>query len=429
MNAHRSWRRAHARDYIGTATILFLALALRIAVALVLRPPPAWDGELYERGARAIARGLGYSTFMFPQRSSDTVPTAYYPVGYPAFIGLLYALFGESLRVIHMAGAAVSATSAALAHRIAFRYVPGWRARAAGLAVALMPGQVLFAPAAMSEPLWGLLITAALYFLTRHTDAPRGRDLVPVGLTLAAATYVRPQALLLAPLLPLALPSAIAPGWRGRLAASALLTALTLAPVLPWTARNCARLGGCALVSTNGGANLAIGAVPRASGAYLRLDARDGCGGVVGEIARDRCWRTVALRAIRAAPWRWARLSLTKLDYTLVRHEGFPLAYLREGGALRMARSRENQWATLLTLPWRALALLALAGALELTHPRRRSHVPLAATIAVLGVIATHAIFFGGDRYHLPLVPLLAVIAAGAFHGRHVQRASFTHEG
>ncbi|MEI8255108.1 MAG: hypothetical protein WCJ30_05485, partial [Deltaproteobacteria bacterium] len=35
----------------------------------------------------------------------------------------------------------------------------------------------------------------------------------------------------------------------------------------------------------------------------------------------------------------------------------------------------------------------------------------LAATVLML---ATHVLFFGGDRYHLPLAPFVAVLAAGA---------------
>ena len=37
-----------------------------------------------------------------------------------------------------------------------------------------------------------------------------------------------------------------------------------------------------------------------------------------------------------------------------------------------------------------------------------------AALLAAACTLATHAAFFGGDRYHLPLVPLLAVLTAYA---------------
>ena len=68
-----------ARDYRWTLGFFAVALLARALFAARFPLAPAWDGVLYERGAQAIAHGLGYSTFMFVQRSSDTVPTAFYP--------------------------------------------------------------------------------------------------------------------------------------------------------------------------------------------------------------------------------------------------------------------------------------------------------------------------------------------------------------
>jgi 4-amino-4-deoxy-L-arabinose transferase-like glycosyltransferase len=409
--------RARSREYGWTAALTLLALTLRVAFVLYVPLPPAWDGVLYERGAQAIARGLGYATYMFPVRGSDTVPTAFYPVGYPAFLGALYALFGIQLRVLHLAGAAVSALSVAVAHRLAWRFAPGWGSRLATLALALMPGQVLFAGAAMTEPLFGLLLALAVYASTRSPRASRTVDLVTTGLALAAATYVRPQALLLAPLLPLLRPATLSSGWRGRIKAAALVTAVTLACVLPWTARNCAKLDGCAFVSTNGGSNLAIGAVPRATGGYFLLRPEDGCAGVVGEVARDRCWREVARDAIRTDPWRWIKLAAVKLDHTLS-YESFPIGYLRESGAVAMDDAREQSLRRAITRPWRVLLACALLALLPLRFRRRLSDSARAATLTCVVLLATHLLFFGGDRYHLPLVPLVAVLAAGALRDR-----------
>ena len=63
-----------------------------------------------------------------------------------------------------------------------------------------------------------------------------------------------------------------------------------VAVVLPWTARNCARLDGCALVSVNGGSNLWIGTDPTAEGNYRDLRFGEGCDRTHGEVAKDRCY-------------------------------------------------------------------------------------------------------------------------------------------
>lgn len=402
------WLRAEARPQ--SVALFLLALAARAAVAAWLAPPPAWDGVLYERGAQALARGMGYVTFMFVQRSSDTVATAFYPVGYPAFIAALYRLFGERLSVLHAGGVVVSALSVALAHRIAHRVQPGIPALFAALFAALLPGSVLFAGSAMTEPLFGALLAAALWALVRE---PRGATvpwLVVAGASLSFATFVRPQALLVAPALAaLARPSGSP--LRARLRDALVVTVCTLAPVLPWTARNCRSLDGCALVSTNGGSNLAIGAIPRSNGRYLALTAEDGCRGVVGEVARDRCWRTVAAESIRRDPLRWAALGLVKLDHTLS-YEAFPVGYLRESRALAFDDRREQRWRRAITRPWRVFLLLALLSLVPFSGRSRLPPPARAALVATLIVLGTHVVFFGGDRYHLALVPWLAPLVA-----------------
>jgi 4-amino-4-deoxy-L-arabinose transferase-like glycosyltransferase len=405
-----SWALAEARP--ATLAIFAVALCLRAIVAHWLAPQPAWDGVLYERGARAIARGMGYVTFMFVQRSSDTVPTAFYPVGYPAFVGALYRVFGEHLAVLHAGGVCVSALSVAFAHRVAHRVRPGAPATLAALFAALLPGSVLFAPSAMTEPLFSLQLAVALWALTRQTKGATLPWLIVAGLALASATYVRPQALLVAPVLA-ALARPHTDSIRPRILAAIIVTIATIAPVLPWTARNCARIDGCAFVSTNGGSNLAIGAVPRANGRYFALNADDGCRGVVGETARDKCWRAVAVQAIKRDPARWLSLAFVKLDHTLS-YEAFPVGYLREARAIAMDDPRETEWRRAITRPWRVFLLLALLALARWPGRSPLAPAAIAAVAATLTVLATHLIFFGGDRYHLAIVPWLVPLVAAS---------------
>lgn len=401
-------------DALATVVLTLVALAARLVFAWRWPAAPAWDAVLYERGAQSLARGLGYATFMFVHRSSDTVPTAFYPVGYPAFLGTLYGTFGTDVRVMRVAGCIVSALTVALAHRLAVRFAPGWPAHLATLFLALMPGQVIFAQAAMTEPLFGFLLAAAVYAFARREGGPSWTDAILTGLLLAAGTYVRPQAILLAPVLALSRHGALARGARGRTLRIAALTSLiAVGFVLPWSVRNCIRLDGCAFVSTNGGSNLAIGAVPRANGRYLVLRPSDGCGGVVGEVARDRCWRQVAWRSIRAAPWRWLELAFVKLDHTMS-YESFPIGYLRESGAITVDTATEQTLRRAITAPWRVLLALAALALLPLGARRRLGDSARLSLVAAVSMLATHLLFFGGDRYHLPLVPFIAVLAAGA---------------
>ena len=112
----------------------------------------------------------------------------------------------------------------------------------------------------MTEPLAALLTLTAFWLAVRDLRPERG--LVVGALVLGVAALVRPQTLLCAPFLVLVLPRVDV----AKLARSAVLaSALALAPVLPWTARNCRVMDGCALVSTNA----------RLEPRHRRLPARD----------------------------------------------------------------------------------------------------------------------------------------------------------
>ncbi len=387
---------------------VLVAFALRLALGLALRPPPTWDGELYHRAAQGLVRGLGYSCFMFGPLADPAVATAYYPVGLPAWLAGFYALLGDGDLARSLAGALAGAVGAALAAVIA-RPMLTHRAHLAAWVVALSPGAALYAAAPMTETLWGALL-AAVVALLLDAEAPSRRRVLLVGATVAAAAFVRPQALVLVPVLPWMAGGA----WRVRLART-LGVALTVAAlVAPWSLRNCASLDGCALISTNGAGNFAIGAVPRADGRYLALTGDDGCRGVRGEIARERCWRGVTRGVIARAPRRWIGLATAKVWHTWG-YEAFPAGYLRAARPDLLSARGEDRLRGGLTAAWGVLLALALVSLLP-THARPPLGRAGGMALAALGLVTlTHALFFGGDRYHLALIPLVAPLALRAF--------------
>ena len=386
----------------STAGLAALAFALRMAWGLAARVPPAWDGELYERGARAIASGLGYSCFMFGPGADPRVPTAYYPVGYPAYLGALYALLGIAPWVISLGGALAGAANVAMTHRLALRVASPTAAFVAALALAVMPGQVIFSAAPMTEALWGALLTAAIFASTRARWQWS-------ALALAAAAFVRPQALALAVALPLASSSP----WRARLTRAALTTVSVLALLSPWTIRNCRAIDGCALVSANGGSNLAVGAMARSDGTYVLLTPDDGCRGVVGEIARERCWRRVARARITEHPYAWARRAWPKLRHTFA-YEEAPVEYLSVAKPSLLGPNARSIAKRALTFSWELALGLAIVALLPLYARRRLGDAARYAIATTVTVAATHAVFFGGDRYHMPLAGPVLVVAACA---------------
>jgi hypothetical protein len=271
-------------------------------------------------------------------------------------------------------------------------------------------------------------------------------------------------------LVPLVALSEARPFARAALRAGATL-GIALAIVLPWTIRNCARMDGCAFVSTNGGWNLAIGALTE-TGRFQTLRGKDGCPNVTGQVQQDDCWAHVGWTKIKQAPGHWLALAPKKLAQTFD-HESFAVEYLREADPGAWPEARREAARGLLTaahlgllaaaalsivalplgrLPrdeqyWQIGLLLLLSGLIfygiaEEQHPFHwlimlapaLAFAPIPgrpylgavgrmAMAAVLITALTHVVFFGEDRYHLFLSPLLCVLAAAALReGERVAR-------
>jgi len=458
------------RRWSITADIATIALVARVALALHAHAEPVWDGFYYDLGARRIAEGLGYSEDLVIAAAAGTERVvwhawAHYPVGYSGFLALFYKLLGSGPGVAAIANALTGAALAAVVHRLALRaFESEKRALAAGLITALHPGLVLYSGALMTEPLAALLmLLSVLLALDKRMLAIAGS-----GIALGLATLVRPNAILLAPFLGfLALRHLRLRELFPSLARGVAIGAMALATVAPWTLRNCRVMDACALVSTNAGWNLVIGSAPGATGKFEFLVGHTPEGGPTcaegGQVAQDRCWFRYGVQTIKSDLRRWISLMPAKLHYTLDA-EWFPINYLREarpdlvsarahivwGKALtgmlhllvvvaalasvgwsRPVRANASAYALQITITVFLLALatrcldpaapsvwpLGVAACvlpfLPLPGSPRRSGAELGAAAVILTTLATHAIFFGEDRYHLAATPAFIILACG----------------
>lgn len=453
--------------------LFFVALAPRLFVALRWSAEPVWDGHYYDFGARRISAGLGYSDDVVAAGRVIWHPWCHYPVGYSALLGGLYRAFGADLRVAAVTDSVVGALLAVVTWLLAREALSPVRSKLAGVLVALHPGLILYAALVMTEPLASLLTLAAFWLAVRDRSA-RLRGVVLGALALGVAALVRPQALLCVPFL--ALVPTEAPRWMSRLgrawrpSVAALACCLALVPVLPWTARNCARMDGCALVSTNAGWNLAIGAFPRATGRFETLRSSDGCREVTGQVQQDRCWFQYGVAQIESHPWHWLALVPKKLGFTFD-HESFAVEYLHEARPSAWPEPRRSGARELLTSVHRVLLCVAALGAIAFVlrgkgrvaqallgvvalaliglavsadsptfwplavfvcvvpwlplpgAPTRSPALSLALALAATTAL-THAIFFGEDRYHVVMTPVLCMLAAGALRTKRKREPS-----
>lgn len=447
---------------------LFVAsFALRFLVARLVAGEPVWDGHYYDFGAHRIAEGHGYSDDRTVAGHLEWHPWCHYPVGYSGFLAAFYAVLGAHSWVAHLANALTGAGLAVvtwLLGREAFRSgadAGERRARIAGVITALHPGLVLYGALVMGELLSALTTLGAFWltiWLARRTSLLRA---VAAGaLLLGAGALVRPQALLCVPFLALAGDRR----WKERILPAVAACVIALLPVLPWTARNCKVMDSCALVSTNAGWNLAIGAFPRATGRFETLRSSDGCREVTGQVQQDRCWMQYGLANIAATPGRWLGLVPAKLSNTFD-HESFAVEYLHEARPDDWPDERRARWRGLLS--WVHRIFLGLAALAFVGLPARANRVqwallgvvavgwglaaradtptfwPLVLVVCALAVLPlpgrpaappalllpvvllattalTHAVFFGEDRYHMVVTPALCLLAAAVLRRARV---------
>lgn len=445
-------------DWAFTFVIAVLALLPRLYVALVWAKEPVWDGHYYHYGAMRIAEGLGYSEDVIRNGLRIWKPWTHYPVGYSAFLAVFYAILGPHNWVAPLVNAVVGSGLVVAISRLGRLSLGLWRGRLAAVITALHPGLIAYSAVVMTEPFAGFLVVLAATFVVR---APlRKSTLLLAGATLALAVLVRPSSILATPLLIALFPF---PFWRA-VARTAIVGALCILFVLPWTLRNCRKMDGCAFVSTNAGWNLAIGALTE-NGRFRTLRAADGCPVVTGQVQQDRCWWNVGLQVIKRNPAHFLAMAPRKLAQTFD-HESFVIEYLHEADPVAWPEPLRRQARYWLSASHRALivavlfcvtaavswrrykslafgvqalltaALLSAVAAVVTSdeHPyywlviatctlfwlplpgRPRHPGALVFSVGFIALTAlTHVVFFGDDRYHMVVTPLLCLCAAAAF--------------
>lgn len=389
--------------WLVAAAVMALALALRLQWIAATPTQPVSDFWWYVQRAQGLARGEGYHW--------QGRPTAYWPVGYPLFLSLLFGS-GFGLRAALLTQALLGALAAGLTVGLAWSLVRSiWLAGLAGLVVAAMPSLVAYGSVLASEPLYIALQLGGLWALL---GSRRWGWAITGGALIGLACLVRPQAVLLLPL-------GLLMGWivaeDRRMGWSVLAACVALVGVLtPWTLRNHAVFGKWLFVSTNGGDNLLIGNGPGATGRYRNPEQ---CflfrPNELSEPTRDRLatWFTVGWVSARGLPTdTWGR----KLHETFG-HAGDAAWWafqVQQGAIVNPAgtRFRERFFAFRTYANDAQTWLLFLAGVgAPFLLLRHRSKALLPAGVIALQALLALA-FFGNPRFGLPTIPFFAMAAA-----------------
>jgi 4-amino-4-deoxy-L-arabinose transferase-like glycosyltransferase len=250
---------------------LAVALLLRLAVIAIFDARPENDFNWYYEKGLDIAAGKGYvvTDDGFPlwrpgKPLAAPRPTAFWPVGYPAFLGVLFAATSwlvQPLVAAKIANAILYVVSiAAIAYSARVIFASDLAGRATALILALLPNHIAYTTLTSVEIYFVFLTSCAIALLLRYQEHERRIFLFLAGILLGLAVLTKPQALLL----PAALALVFSWGrWRELVQRVVVLYAVVVLVVSPWTIRNYKAFDGHFIpVSNNGGINLLISNMP-----------------------------------------------------------------------------------------------------------------------------------------------------------------------
>ncbi len=379
--------------------LLLLGLLLRLGAILAIPHAPVSDELSYQHMALSfLSRG---------EIRDDAGNWAFFNAGYPLLVlAPVWALFGhESLLAVRLVHVALGLLSIVMVHRLAAAAGAGRLGRlAASAAWALYLPTGVYAVYLAKENLLVPLMLGLVWCALRFAAAPSYRVAAMAGLLLGLTALVGNAGLCLLAALLLGLAWAPA-GTALKLRWAGLIVLVAGLLVAPWMLRNQQVLG-APVLNTNGGFNLYIGNNPQATGLFVSIadtpqrdnwqqDRRD-----VGELQASQHLAAAAKDWIRAHPADFMGLALKKalLFWTPPVHSG-------QGTPSRMEELMRQAWAVEFVL----MAGLALLGLLAGGLRDRRARILWLAVLAYTGV---HMLFYVIYRYRLPIMPIVAVLAA-----------------
>jgi 4-amino-4-deoxy-L-arabinose transferase-like glycosyltransferase len=410
-------------------SIFLLALALRLVpVLLTIDLPIGLDDMFqYDTLARSIVAGNGYrwyseddleliQRYISVERPTDYdprgIPTSFRAPGYPAFLALVYAISGVGGRRFLAArltqallGAALVPLSWALARGAGFRERV---ARGAAIVIAVFPLLIIYPLALASENLFVPLLTLGLVLTLKAGEQGRSRGHVLAGFVLGLAALTRS---IVAGFVPLAVLWIwwVAADKRAGLRNAILLVLCFLLVTVPWAARNTLLHGQPTWIETSLGYNLYVGYHPQSTGTFqygISLDLLP----ILDDAERNARGIQAFQRFVSSDPRRVPYLMLRKAGH-LWALDSRPLKYFYANGYL-------GQWsAWLLALvfliacaPLAVLAPVAAAGLICGRMERRKALI----TLLLVYYTGVHTLIMAEPRFHVPLLPLIAVLAAYA---------------
>lgn len=404
--------RTERRFVLGLAAVAAVALAVRVAFAIVVDPqvPDVSDAGAYHLLGTHLAEGRGYIRPYDLTLLGKVRPTAEYPPLLPAVIAAatvvgIDTVDGQQL-VLCVLGTVTVVVIGLLGRRVGGATVGLVAAAiAAGYPMLFQSDAVL-----MPETPFALLVATALLLAYRAAARPGLDRFALTGAAIGLAALTRAEGLLLAPLLLVPLAVRL-PGVTGRrrlgLGLAGLLAATLV--VAPWTVRNAVRFDGAFVpVSNNLGTALDGANCDKTwSTSQTGLWLYECFGGF--DLSEQGEAEAAAFHRARGVTYIGDHLGRLPVVLAVREARTFGAYDIDQQIVVESFEGRTVRWQTVGTRTWWALAPIAVGGLVVLLH-RRRLVWPLASTLVL--VVVTTAVTYGNQRFRMAAEPAVVVLAA-----------------
>jgi 4-amino-4-deoxy-L-arabinose transferase-like glycosyltransferase len=383
-------------------------LVTRVCLVFFIPIEQTSDGAWYLNSALGIASGKGYS--------EGGYPTAFWPVGYPGFLGVIFWLFGKHEILGQIANIILATASLFLVMKLAkYLFRSEITARLAMVLITVYPNNAAYTPLLFTEIYFTFLLLFGTYlFIFR-----RGWfSVLATGFIFGLAALTKPQIVLLPGFLVILSLFEYEERQNARkYFVKGLIIYITMAALLtPWAIRNTLIFGETVLISTNGGVTLLTGNNPSADGGYVEDDplVAQRNFSVRDQVAADRRAKDLAVQWIKENPARFVELIPLKIwqlwfkdgEAEWFYQRGFP-SYEKYWYLFRSVRIINQVYYSLLIVGLIISVVLLKKQKNGLSWPLVLFGYGFIIYLTLISVV-----FSGQSRFHFPAMPWIVMYTA-----------------
>ncbi len=418
--------------------IFIIALVIRLLPVILARHMGIGLDDMfqYDMLGRSIITGNGYRWYgqddlylvknyiPFDLSTVDYDPrgvlTSFRPPLYPVFLAIIYFFSGitaDRFFIARLVQAMLNALLVPMTYLAARQFFPNHprTAQWSAWVLALYPMMVIYPLSLATENLFFVLVLASVLALLKAGKVQG------VGWYALSGMLIGLSALTRSVIMPLGIIAAlwawlVLRNWKG----AAVIFVTMIAVCLPWIIRNSLLHGRLVGIESSLGYNLYVGYHPKSTGTFqygISLDLIP----MLDDGLRDKIGTAKAIEFIRADPSRVPVLALMRLGH-FFGLERRALTYFYSNNFFGyISTPLLLTLALLLLLPFMVVSTSSAFG-LILADWRRQEVILLG--LVLLTYLSPHVLILAEDRFHLTIIPFLAILAARCWDGGYMDLKS-----